>query len=139
MIVDNFLSKLDKVKRTGTGSWIAACPAHDDKHPSMTITEGEDGKVLCKCFSGCSIEEITGAVGMQLSDLFPPKMIDPHCKPSRIPFNPRDVLSAVSLEMTIVVICASDMAKGKTLSPESKQRLLLAAERITTAVGAVNA
>ena len=139
MIVENLLSKLDKVKRTGKGSWLAACPAHGDRSPSLAIAEGDDGKVLMRCFAGCGVDEIVGAVGMSLSDLFPPKATDEYSPPMKMPFNARDVLSAVCLEMTIVVICASDIAKGKTLSEDSRKRLLLAAERITAAVGAVNA
>lgn len=28
--IDNLLAHLDKVKRTGAGTWTACCPAHDD-------------------------------------------------------------------------------------------------------------
>lgn len=138
MIVDNFVSRLQKAKRTGKNSWLACCPAHDDKHPSMSITEGDDGRVLVKCFAGCSIDEITGSVGMDISELYPPKEFDEFAPKQKIGFNARDVLAAISLEMTIVVICASDMAKGKTLGEESKKRLLLAASRITTAIEVAN-
>lgn len=133
MIVENFLSRLEKVKRTGKGSWLACCPAHGDKNPSMTIAEGDDGRVLVKCFAGCSIDEITGVLGMQISELFPPKAIDHHVPPQAMPFNARDVLASVLHEAAVVVVVAHDMAEGKPLTPEAHKRLLLAAQRLTTA------
>jgi putative DNA primase/helicase len=33
--------------------WVARCPAHDDHHPSLNI-RAKDGKVLVKCWAGCS-------------------------------------------------------------------------------------
>ena len=40
-------------RRSGKG-WVAKCPAHNDKHPSLSIDEGRDGKVLVVCRAGCS-------------------------------------------------------------------------------------
>jgi len=57
-------------KRSAAG-FIARCPAHDDKNPSLSIIEASDGKILLKCFAGCSTEEICNAIGIQVSDLFP--------------------------------------------------------------------
>lgn len=137
MIVEDFLSRLHKVKRTGQGTWLACCPAHGDKNPSMSVKEGDDGRVLVNCFAGCAVGEIAGAIGLNISDLFPPTSSH-HDKPIKPPFNARDALEACALEMTVVIICAADMAKGKTLSDSARQRLLLAASRISTAVGRVN-
>ena len=69
--VDLVLSRLSHVKRV-SGGYMARCPAHDDKNPSLSITEGNDGRVLLKCFAGCSTEEIVKALGLTMSDLFPP-------------------------------------------------------------------
>lgn len=33
--------------------WMACCPAHDDKTPSLSIREGLDGTLLVHCFAGC--------------------------------------------------------------------------------------
>jgi putative DNA primase/helicase len=35
------------------GGWIARCPAHDDREPSLAVREGEDGRVLVRCHAGC--------------------------------------------------------------------------------------
>ena len=57
--------------KTSNGHWIARCPAHDDREPSLQISEGTDGRVLLKCFAGCSVDEITQALGIASRDLFP--------------------------------------------------------------------
>ena len=70
--LDLILSRLDKVKQAGNG-FMARCPVHDDKNPSLSITEGDDGRVLLKCFAGCSTEDIVKALGLTMADLFPHK------------------------------------------------------------------
>ncbi len=61
MTIETVLSKLEGVKRAGEG-WIARCPAHDDRTPSLSIREA-DGGVLLHCFAGCTYEQIGGALG----------------------------------------------------------------------------
>jgi hypothetical protein len=56
--------------RRGPRGWIARCPAHDDRGPSLSIATGADGRVLLKCFAGCDAERIAAALGLRLSDLF---------------------------------------------------------------------
>ncbi len=70
MTITDFLSRLDGVRETSTG-WQAKCPAHDDKTPSLSIAEGDDGRVLLKCHAGCTSEAIVQALGLDLRDLFP--------------------------------------------------------------------
>jgi len=66
------LALLKGERRSGDG-WQALCPAHDDRAPSLTITESPDGKTLLHCHAGCTPESICSAVGLKLSDLFPEK------------------------------------------------------------------
>src|ERR1017187_7728423 len=40
---------------------VALCPGHDDHNPSLSI-ENKNGKVLFKCFSGCSQESVLTAL-----------------------------------------------------------------------------
>lgn len=70
MSVDNLLSRLDAVKG-GHGRWIARCPAHDDRSPSLSICECDDGRILVHCHAGCSPADIMSAVGLSMTDLFP--------------------------------------------------------------------
>ena len=43
-------------------TWMARCPAHDDRQPSLAIREGRDGKVLLRCHAGCSQWAVIGAL-----------------------------------------------------------------------------
>lgn len=132
MTAEILLSRLDRVRPTGKGRWAACCPAHEDRLPSLTITETPDGVVLFKCFAECSAESVLSAVGLQFSDLYPEKL-DDHRKTERMPFNARDVLAAVSKESMLVFICATDIANGKVLTADERKRLLTAASRIRAA------
>ena len=69
--LDKVLSRLDKVKSVGADKWKACCPSHNDKHPSLAISETSDGVVLLKCWAGCTTKEIVSAMGLDLRDLFP--------------------------------------------------------------------
>lgn len=135
MIADKFIAQLTKVKRTGRESWVACCPAHEDKNPSMTVTEKDDGRVLIHCFAGCSVDSILGAVGMTFSDIYPEREADPYQpnKPERMPFNPRDVLAAVSTESLIVALSGAQVANGEPLDDVNRKRLMLAVERLQDA------
>lgn len=72
MNVSAILGRLGRVRRSGAG-WSALCPAHDDHNPSLSVTEGGDGKVLLKChaLAGCTLPEICAAMGIGERDLFP--------------------------------------------------------------------
>ena len=43
-------------KRNGKG-WSARCPAHDDRRPSLSVSEGDDGRALVFCQAGCATAE----------------------------------------------------------------------------------
>jgi len=70
--LDSVLSRFKSVRRV-KGGWTACCPAHDDRHASLSISAGDDGRVLLHCHAGCDTSAILAAVGMKLADLFPPK------------------------------------------------------------------
>jgi Protein of unknown function (DUF3987) len=70
--IDLVLPKLSRATPNGHG-WLACCPAHEDQTPSLSINQGDDGRVLLKCFAGCSHEAIMEALGLQSKDLFVPR------------------------------------------------------------------
>lgn len=73
--VDRFLSKLNGVRPSSNG-WEARCPCrNDDNNPSLSVALGQDDKVLATCHrgQGCSIVEICQAVGLKVTDLYPPR------------------------------------------------------------------
>jgi len=63
------LNRLQGVRPSRDG-WIARCPAHEDRSPSLSIKEGNGGRILVHCFSGCTIEAICAAIGIKVADLF---------------------------------------------------------------------
>lgn len=67
--VDRVLERLESV-RERSGGYVALCPAHDDREPSLSVAEGGDRHVLLKCFAGCTAQEVTEAMGLKMSDLF---------------------------------------------------------------------
>ena len=74
---EEFLSRFDGVRATGSNDWAARCPCrNDDNNPSTSITEAPDGKILVYCHrgAGCGAKEICEAVGLSLIDLIPPEM-----------------------------------------------------------------
>jgi len=69
--LDAVLAKFPSKKRNGQG-WGARCPAHDDRKASLSISQGDDGKVLLFCHAGCSLASILKAVNLTEADLFAP-------------------------------------------------------------------
>lgn len=72
MNLDDALTRFPDAKRHGAG-WSAKCPAHDDRHASLSIGTGDDGRTLLHCHGGCSLDAILGAVSLETRDLFPDK------------------------------------------------------------------
>jgi hypothetical protein len=70
MNLNEVASRLEGVKKSGDG-FMARCPAHDDGAASLSLAEGDGGKVLVKCFAGCATEDVLKARGLKMADLFP--------------------------------------------------------------------
>ena len=60
MSMEAILAELKGVRRNGNG-WMALCPAHTDRNPSLSVRE-RDGKVLLHCFAGCTLEAVLSAL-----------------------------------------------------------------------------
>jgi hypothetical protein len=73
-VLQRVLDALDRYgcfrRATATG-WLSQCPAHDDRAPSLSVRQGEDGQVLLHCFAGCETAAVLRALGLNFSDLFP--------------------------------------------------------------------
>lgn len=133
MQIDDLLSKLQKVKRTGEGRWVACCPAHQDKSPSLSIRLLNDERILLHCFSGCDVASVLRALGLDFADIMPPSQLG-HKKSEHSPFTTADALRCISSEAQIVAMYAIDMAKDFKPSYQDKERLLKASERIKGAL-----
>ena len=126
------LSRLDMVKPTGEGRWIARCPAHDDRSPSLSIREADDGRVLLHCHCGCGAIDVLHAVGATWRDVFPEKIASDHRTRKAPPVPHKDILLALRHEAMVVLLCA-DAVIRKTITDGDTERLTLAVSRIETA------
>ncbi len=64
----NTIIERTNAKKSGTG-WVGRCPAHEDKHPSLSIGVGNDGAVLLHCHAGCETKEVVQRLGLSMTDL----------------------------------------------------------------------
>lgn len=128
------LDRLERVKQTAPGRWIAACPAHQDRSPSLSIRELDDGRLLIHCFGGCETQSILEAAGLRFSDLFPAPL--PGTGPaggfapshSRIPA--RDLLMLIDYEITVAANIMARAVDHRAVEEAEWQRLAKAARRI---------
>lgn len=81
MTLENFISRLEGVRRTSRG-WVARCASHEDSTPSLAIAQGERG-ILVRCFAGCSAHAICAALGLRIADLFFDAQVDPEAQRQR--------------------------------------------------------
>ena len=56
-------------RKSGNG-YITKCPAHDDHNPSLSLSEGTDGRILLHCYSRCELEVICDSLKISITDLF---------------------------------------------------------------------
>ena len=127
------LELLEGVKRTGPDRWIAKCPAHKDRSPSLAVRELDDGRVLVHDFGGCDVESVLGAVGLSYDALYPARRVGER-RSERRPFPAADVLRAVAFEALVAAVSAANMARGETLTDTDRERLITASVRLQAAV-----
>lgn len=126
MIADILLSRLDKVRALGNGRYMACCPAHDDKSPSLAIREIDD-RVLINCFAGCHADDVLAAVDLKWADLF----ADKWDAAKNAAYHGRQLkpVNLDELDRRVIEIAEADIKAGRDLSVEDQARLSLALER----------
>lgn len=131
MEINRVLDRLDKVRSTGFGKWIACCPAHDDKTPSLAISLNETrDKILLKCWAGCDVLAIVRAMQLSLRDLF--AYSRPLCYLSPR-LSPRHLFDALETELLILAQLAHKRAYGQEINSDDAERELIAWQRIDVA------
>ena len=137
--IDRLLDRLEGVREHGPCRWTGRCPAHDDRSPSLSIRELDDGRVLIHCFAGCSATDIVASVGLALRDLFPSSGVHTgwpyghHARPVRGRRHAHAALEALKTldyDVLLVAIAAEALAGGEALDEASRAQLLEAAQRI---------
>ena len=56
-----YIARALQGRRVGA-AWKARCPAHDDRDPSLSIRDADNGKVLVRCYAGCEQEQVIAAL-----------------------------------------------------------------------------
>lgn len=124
------IERLDGVRARGDGKWMACCPAHPDKSPSLSIRETDIGTVLLHCFAGCATDDVLGAVGLEFSDLYPDPLpgLQQRAELRFSGARPEDAIMAWSYDTTVLLAGVSDWLAGKTLERDdvvAMQRALI--------------
>ena len=119
--IEVVLDKLDNVQETANHQYRTRCPAHQDKNSTsrtLSIRETEGGSVLIHCFGGCDIYAVVSAVGLEISDLFPPNdyrrnltyITHPRSK------NLRQIIEQAKPSATLVQVAVAQLLDGKKLN-----------------------
>ena len=127
-VAAKLLDRLDRVRQTGPGRWLARCPAHQDRGPSLSIRELDD-RVLLHDFGGCEPGDVLAAVGLQMSDLFE-KPLSHQSAASHCGVPARDRLMIIDHEVVVATLIIADVVKDKGADEAQLKRLAEAAGRI---------
>lgn len=134
---ERVLGRLVGVKQSAPGRWIARCPAHEDRSPSLSVRELEDGRVLLHDFAGCGVEAVLQALGLTLADLFEAPLA--HSLPRAHTSIPaRDLLELLDHEVFVAALIVSDIVRDRRVTPNQFNRLSQASARIGAARDSVN-
>jgi hypothetical protein len=123
---------LDALERAGSrirgrnGRWMANCPAHDDRNPSLSIMEFRDGNLWVNCFAGCETEAVLDKLGLRFADLFarPEPRFGPDMVPGR-ELPPEWAREIRRVEFAVLDVLHEHAFNGPTCKPS---QALIAAE-----------
>ena len=121
MLANKLVARLEHCLQTGPSKWIARCPSHEDRSPSLSISEQSDGRVLIHCHAGCGALDVLTAVGLDYDALFPEKLDSYTPRGRRAPQETVDGL--------VIEIAEHDRALGKRLSKADTARYREALKR----------
>jgi hypothetical protein len=136
MTIDDVLARLVRCRKTGANRWIACCPSHDDKRPSLSISQTDDGRILLHDFGGCEPGDVVAALGLTFGDRFPRPLGEFRPCKSSIPAS--DLLVVFDHELLVVILILNDVVDRGAVNESQLQRLIKASSRIGHARDMVN-
>lgn len=137
MSIDNLINRMQKVKRTGNGKFMACCPAHKDKTASLAITDTGDGRILLNCFAGCDTYSILKSIGLEWEDIMPESPLGHNVKSEPKVLYTTEALEIVRFEAQVICLIAYEMKNKGVLTPEMSERISKAMQTINKAIEAV--
>ena len=135
--LENLLNRLENVQKRGE-RYRAKCPAHGGKNTgTLSVSETNEGKILIKCWVGCSAQEVLSSIGLEMSDLFPERL-NHHSTPEQRRKWKQDATHRdwaeyakdFEYECLIVYVAGLKMCNNELLDSEEMVRLKLALKRI---------
>ncbi|SEJ66439.1 AAA domain-containing protein [Azotobacter beijerinckii] len=124
-LLKHLLPRLEGVKQYGE-SYMARCPAHQDTSPSLSLSRGNDGRVLVHCYAGCETRDVLAAIGLELKDLFPSAL----SQEQRQQYLRKKLEKERHFEHQVIGAGNGTIANGKDLSDDDIARMALAQEQI---------
>ena len=132
MNTQGVLDRLEHVTG-GNGKWMALCPAHKDRSPSLAINETDD-RLLLHCFAGCETKYVAAAVGLDMSDLFHQKLTSIKL----IEGKRKRYEEVLQSERILVAVIDSAEKNERSLTAKEKNRRHLGQQRISKIEGVLN-
>jgi hypothetical protein len=139
---ETLISRLEHVRQYDKG-WRADCPVGHRSKGTLSIGEGDDSRVLLRCFAGCDALDVVHAVGLELKDLFEERPTE-HSEP-RTPkerrearerarmYKVRRLLPELAFESRVVLAAAGKIEHDEPLTHDDRDRLVVAVQRIEQA------
>ena len=131
------IDRLNFVRPAGPSRWVARCPAHQDRSPSLSIRELDDGRILVHDFGGCPTGAVLEALGLAMSDLFSeplPQVRDGQgYPPTRLAIPARDLLLILDHEITVAWLILADVVRDRIVTDTQLSRLAQAGARVGAA------
>ena len=122
----DIIANFEKLRRLGGNKWMARCPHHDDRNPSLSITRTED-RWLLHCFAGCATEDILATVNLAWKDICPNQ---PELTAATMQKRKLLAVDEHDVALNVLKIARNALARGEKLSFEDLVILNLAMERI---------
>lgn len=128
--IEKLLDQLEGLKQSVPGKWIARCPAHEDRSPSLAIRELPDGRILLHDFGGCDTEAILEALQLQFSDLFPEPLCADGGRRNRLGLSNAEQMELIRHELTVASLILADVVDTQSINEGDWTRFCRAAQRI---------
>ncbi len=136
-MIDSILQRLEKVRGKGP-KYMACCPSHQDRTPSLAIQELPDGRVLMHCMAGCEVLDVLSAIGLEMGDLFPDGGLGQYKGWMQIINGQKDKTQqardkATSYDKTLLMVSEATRNSGQRLTAKELKAERAAFERVRNA------